>query len=322
MRGTSKKWMVAAAVAGALALVGGIGYAAIPGSNGVVWACYGNNEALKIFDKEAGETCRGTELALLGANGKAADADLLDGKDSTDFVAVGQKVSDADRLDGMDSTAFFRDTPNSIRSEHIAFDTIRSEDIGFDAVGSDEIANNSIWSEHIAFNTIRSEDIGFDAVRSDEIANNSITTAKFSLDAKAPDADKLDGKNSSDFYAAGAKVTDSDELDGRDSIDFYSAGEKVADSERLDGLDATALLRSSLYVTQVTVSGTGGANAFSSASVSCRTGDAILSAGFYGVDLGTHLFESSPAGFSSWRFQWHNDSTVDELILYAWCADQ
>ena len=99
--------VVTGAVAGVL-LAGGVALATVPGADGKVWACYGNNEALRVFDKEAGETCRGTELALLGASGKAADSDMLDGLDSSAFYRTGSKAADADRLDGFDSTAFLR----------------------------------------------------------------------------------------------------------------------------------------------------------------------------------------------------------------------
>jgi hypothetical protein len=74
-------------------------------------------------------------------------------------------------------------------------------------------------------------------------------------------ADKLDGKNSTDFYAAGSKVADSDLLDGQNSGAFSLAGhdhdsryytetegdtrylgktEKAADSDKLDNLDSSA----------------------------------------------------------------------------------
>ena len=70
-------------------IAGGVAFATIPGADGTIWVCYGNNETLHVFDKEAGETCRGTELALLGASAKAADADKLGGLDSSAWGAVG-----------------------------------------------------------------------------------------------------------------------------------------------------------------------------------------------------------------------------------------
>jgi hypothetical protein len=44
--------------------------------------------------------------AFLGVNAKAADADLLDGQDSTAFLGANAKAADADLLDGIDSTGF------------------------------------------------------------------------------------------------------------------------------------------------------------------------------------------------------------------------
>jgi hypothetical protein len=44
--------------------------------------------------------------AFLGANAKAADADLLDGQNSTAFLGVNAKAADANLLDGQNSTAF------------------------------------------------------------------------------------------------------------------------------------------------------------------------------------------------------------------------
>jgi hypothetical protein len=39
-------------------------------------------------------------------NGKAPDSELLDGKDSTEFLSVSAKAADSDKLDGKDSTEF------------------------------------------------------------------------------------------------------------------------------------------------------------------------------------------------------------------------
>jgi hypothetical protein len=104
-----KKRMIIGALAGlatGVLMAGGVAFATVPAADGKVWVCYGNNEALRVLDKDAGETCRGTELALLGASAKAADAELLDGKDSTAFYEAGAKVADADKLDGVDATGF------------------------------------------------------------------------------------------------------------------------------------------------------------------------------------------------------------------------
>lgn len=121
-----------AAVAGAAAgvlLAGGIAFATVPSADGKVWVCFGNNETLRVLDKEAGETCRGTELALLGAAAKAADAD---------------------QLDGLDSTSFLRDLPDTIRSVHVAPDTLTGDDIGAGAIGTGELGAAAVTADKIA----------------------------------------------------------------------------------------------------------------------------------------------------------------------------
>lgn len=56
-------------------------------------------------------------------------------------------------------------------------------------------------------------------------------------------ADQLDGKSDTDFYAAGTKVSDSDKLDGKNDSDFYAAGSKVVDSDKLDGIDSNGFVQ-------------------------------------------------------------------------------
>jgi hypothetical protein len=51
-------------------------------------------------------------------------------------------------------------------------------------------------------------------------------------------ADQLDGKDSTAFYAAGSKVVNADKLDGQDSAAFLGAGAKAADADKLDGRDS------------------------------------------------------------------------------------
>lgn len=59
-----KAWLVVGLIAGAL-IAGGLAYATIPGSGGVIHACYSNaNGRLRVIDAEAGETCANNETAL------------------------------------------------------------------------------------------------------------------------------------------------------------------------------------------------------------------------------------------------------------------
>lgn len=68
----------------------GAAFAAIPSSNGTITACYDKgNGSLEVIDAEDGETCRSTETELSwkdGINGKVANSDKLDGKDSSQFA--------------------------------------------------------------------------------------------------------------------------------------------------------------------------------------------------------------------------------------------
>jgi hypothetical protein len=129
-------------VLGCLALIvatGGVAVAAIPGSDGTVTGCLSKTGALKIIDTAA-ETCPANQTVLrlagvdaqgkvraavaantaanadaldgidstgfLRSTAKAADADLLDGKDSADFLGATAKAADADKLDGRDGDAY------------------------------------------------------------------------------------------------------------------------------------------------------------------------------------------------------------------------
>jgi hypothetical protein len=78
---------------------------------------------------------------------------------------------------------------------------------------------------------------------------------KDGITGKVADSDKLDGKDSTEFYAAGSKVADSDRLDNMDSSEFLGANQKAADSEKLDGLDSTAFAKA--YERTVVVSPVG-----------------------------------------------------------------
>src|SRR6266545_1176167 len=51
-------------------------------------------------------------------------------------------------------------------------------------------------------------------------------------------ADQLDGKDSTGFYAAGSKVANADKLDGQDAVAFLGATAKATDADKLDGKDS------------------------------------------------------------------------------------
>jgi hypothetical protein len=66
---------------------------------------------------------------------------------------------------------------------------------------------------------------------------------------KAADADLLDGKDSSEFLGRGEKAADADLLDGKDSSEFLGKTEKAADADTVDGYHANQLIRADWFQT-------------------------------------------------------------------------
>lgn len=92
------------------------------------------------------------------------------------------KVGDADTLDGL-SSGFFQDASN--------------------------LTSGTLADARLSANVATDSEI-FPTVLNNDGSGSQL------------DADTLDGKNSSEFLAAGAKAADSDKLDGKDSTDFLS----------------------------------------------------------------------------------------------------
>jgi hypothetical protein len=69
------------------------------------------------------------------------------------------------------------------------------------------------------------------------------STAFLRSDAKAADSELLDGLDSTGLLPATGKAADADLLDGIDSSGFVGSGGKAADAELLDGVDSTQFLR-------------------------------------------------------------------------------
>ena len=59
-----RKLISLAALAVAIAAITGVGYAAIPSSNGVISACKDSKGTLKVIDAEAGQTCNANQQPL------------------------------------------------------------------------------------------------------------------------------------------------------------------------------------------------------------------------------------------------------------------
>lgn len=76
-----------------------------------------------------------------------------------------------------------------------------------------------------------------DADRLDGLDSSDLLPAT----GKAADADTLDGVDSLGFLLSDGKASDADLLDGKNSTDFLSASGKAVDADRLDGIDSSQL---------------------------------------------------------------------------------
>src|SRR5262245_52168000 len=97
----------------ALTLAGtGAAVAAIPSAGGTIDACYRSSDGqLRVVD---GQPCTNKEQRLTwrdGVTGPVANADQLDGIDSTEFLRKDGKAADSDTLDGIDSGGLLQQCP-------------------------------------------------------------------------------------------------------------------------------------------------------------------------------------------------------------------
>ena len=144
-----RRWPVAVVTAAALVAAGGIAYAAIPDSGGVIHSCYTKSSgAWRVIDTGLGQTCKaneapldlyskgGADLAFLSKTGTAADSDKLDGKDSTEFLGATEKAADADKLDGVDSSRYLRGVVGWLYSDFARLADGATHDVGHPAEGA------------------------------------------------------------------------------------------------------------------------------------------------------------------------------------------
>lgn len=115
---TRSRLVAACVAATAMAGIGSIAWAAV-GDGGVISGCLSSSGYIRGIDDATGScktgdtslswyTKEGAEATFLGRSERAADADTLDGLDSTAFLRTTGKAADADKLDGYNSTEFAR----------------------------------------------------------------------------------------------------------------------------------------------------------------------------------------------------------------------
>jgi hypothetical protein len=123
MPSLTRRRLLATLIAAGLVATGGLAYAAIPDSGGVIHTCYTKpSGAWRVIDVGTGQSCKSNEAALdvyskggadalfldqaeanalyLGMTEKAADSDKLDGQDAADFLGTNATAADSARLGG------------------------------------------------------------------------------------------------------------------------------------------------------------------------------------------------------------------------------
>ena len=134
------------------------------------------------------------------------------------------------------------------------------------------------------------------------------------------DADKVDGKEASDFYAAGSKVADSAHADNATN---------AANADQLGGKGSNGFVSSSYFVNRVVDNS---ATTYTEAQVLCDEGDLVLGGGYNGLDANEGTVVSSTPSRTgmgdgtvrdNWYIVWKNASPgVDSnVIVQVFCAD-
>jgi hypothetical protein len=173
------------------AAVAGVAYAAIPTTGGNLPACVDiKTGAVRIL--EAGAVCNAKETAIQIATadpaGRVADAQLLDGNDSTAFLQDGTPAGGM--LAGTYPDPIVR--ADAIFGNHIKSLTFSDGDLTpvFDGfLKSFEIPTGAIQSDEIANGTIQGIDVQDGTIRGVDVQNGSITA--FDIDEMSLPA--LDG---------------------------------------------------------------------------------------------------------------------------------
>ena len=183
--------MGVALVALVLAL-GGVTYAAIPGADGTITGCVNTaNGALRVIDTAAARGCNSGETTLTwkdGITGKVADADRLDGKDSTAFLAQGAAAGGSltgsypDPSLKRDAVGGFEIWDGAFDSSDIASKlttvdgrTHKSFEIPFGGVSGAEIRDETVTGVDVAYSTLSGAHVSNSSLSGADVADNSLT---------------------------------------------------------------------------------------------------------------------------------------------------
>jgi hypothetical protein len=125
----------------------------------------------------------------------------------------------------------------------------------------------------------------------------------------AANADTVDGKNASDFYAAGSKVADSELLDGKDSAAFFSGSTYMVTSQPTDNSPGS----------------------HTNIALRCDIGDVALGGGYESLDPSEGTVRANEpldvhtvfGVHQAWNVQWVNQapSLNADVVVMVRCAD-
>lgn len=135
-----------------------------------------------VEDRKGDLVATNIQTGLLPNNiiAKAPDANLLDGRNSTEFIAEGTAAGGD--LTGTyaapeiapDAVTAAELAPDSVGTDELAADSVGASELAADSVGEPELATNSVTAAEILFDSVGSSELGVDAVGSSELAANSV----------------------------------------------------------------------------------------------------------------------------------------------------
>jgi hypothetical protein len=120
---------------------------------------------------------------------KAPDADRLDGRDSTGFVAVGTPAAG--------------DLVGTYPAPEIGAGAVGSAEIGPDAVGNEEIAADTVGSPELANDSVTRFEVAADQVRSSELGIINLRTASKLVPGNTPRNGNYQSETASVFCGEG-----------------------------------------------------------------------------------------------------------------------